>query len=225
MRLSILALVAALLLAALPTAAFAASGSAQAESAAANGTWYIVKRGDTLGEIARYYGVTVQAIKDANHLESSTIHVHQRLYIPPARYAVSCKSHYVVKRGDNLTRIAHWYGISVDALATANGLHNASLIVVGQVLCIPNQYAVEPYGHSHGGHDGWHPGGHDGWHPGGHDGGHSGGGCWYVVRKGDNLSRIAARHGMSWGYLAEINSLTYEQARYIQPGQHLYVCH
>ena len=43
---------------------------------------YRVKRGDTLGSIAAKYGVTVQAIKNANKLKNSIIHVGERLEIP-----------------------------------------------------------------------------------------------------------------------------------------------
>lgn len=200
MRLAVLAMVAALLLTALPTAAFAASSGAQTEAVAAHGSWYTVKSGDTLSHIARYYGTTVQAIKDANGLSSSHIYVGQRLWIPTAPVASSCKSYYTVVKGDNLSRIARWYGINVWALANANGLSNASLIVPGQVLCIPNQYAVAPPP------------------PPAHDGG-----CWYTVQPGDNLSRIAAHFGVSWAYLADVNNL--DNARVIVPGQTLYVCY
>ncbi|MBI4671399.1 MAG: LysM peptidoglycan-binding domain-containing protein [Chloroflexi bacterium] len=47
------------------------------------------------------------------------------------------------------------------------------------------------------------------------------GGCWYVVRPGDNLFRIAARHGVSYWYLAQINGL--HNPNYIYAGQMLIV--
>ncbi len=46
---------------------------------------YRVKQGDTLGSIAAKYGVTVQAIKNANKLKNSMLHVGQRLEIPRPR--------------------------------------------------------------------------------------------------------------------------------------------
>jgi len=48
-----------------------------------------------------------------------------------------------------------------------------------------------------------------------------GGGCWYVVRRGDNLFRIAIRHGVSYWYLAQINGLY--NPNYIWAGQTLNV--
>ncbi len=43
---------------------------------------YVVKEGDTLGTIARKFGVTIAAIKKANHLDVERIYVGQKLRIP-----------------------------------------------------------------------------------------------------------------------------------------------
>lgn len=196
-RVAVLAMVVALLLAVLPTAAFAAPSGVQVEAPVAHGSWYTVKAGDTLSHIARYYGTTVQAIKNANNLTSSVIWVGQRLWIPAATVAASCTSTHTVVAGDNLSRIARRYGVNVWALAAANGLTNASLIVPGQRICIPNQYAVAPAP------------------PPVQS-------CWYTVQSGDNLSRIAARSGVSWPHMASRNGLTSPWT--IVPGQKLWVC-
>lgn len=45
---------------------------------------------------------------------------------------------YTVKRGDTLGGIAKHYGVTVDALVTANGIANPNLIITGQVLVVPN---------------------------------------------------------------------------------------
>jgi nucleoid-associated protein YgaU len=44
---------------------------------------YRVKQGDNLASIAARYGVTVQAIKNANKLKNAILHVGQKLVIPP----------------------------------------------------------------------------------------------------------------------------------------------
>jgi len=44
---------------------------------------------------------------------------------------------YSVARGDNLSRIARKYGVSVGALAGANGIKNLNLVRIGRLLRIP----------------------------------------------------------------------------------------
>lgn len=44
--------------------------------------FYTVRRGDTLGSIARMYGVSVAQVMERNHLKSTVITVGQRLIIP-----------------------------------------------------------------------------------------------------------------------------------------------
>ncbi len=47
---------------------------------------------------------------------------------------------HVVARGENLTRIAAHYGVTVDAIVQANGIANPSRIIGGQRLVIPGAY-------------------------------------------------------------------------------------
>lgn len=51
---------------------------------------------------------------------------------------------YVVQRGDNLTKIARQAGVSVQALARANGIRNPDQIDVGQRLVMPGGQAHAP---------------------------------------------------------------------------------
>jgi LysM repeat protein len=44
---------------------------------------------------------------------------------------------YVVKRGDQLARIANSFGVTLQAIEAANGITNPNLIVPGQTLVIP----------------------------------------------------------------------------------------
>ncbi|MEZ4733932.1 MAG: LysM peptidoglycan-binding domain-containing protein [Caldilineaceae bacterium] len=114
----------------LPTAASAAPAAAPA----ASGYYHIVKHGETLSHIARYYGVTINALKYANHLSNANyVYVGQKLYIPADGYdggyhggydgghhSGSCSSYYYVRHGDKLSKIAAWYGMKTSALASAN---------------------------------------------------------------------------------------------------------
>ncbi|MCZ6791523.1 MAG: LysM peptidoglycan-binding domain-containing protein, partial [Candidatus Dadabacteria bacterium] len=103
-----------------------------------------VRRGDTLGKIARKYGSSVSKIKRANGLKSSTIRVGQRLKIPgrsAPTYTSSSKNSthtakYKVKSGDTLGAIAARHRVSASSIRRANGI-KGSLIRVGQVITIP----------------------------------------------------------------------------------------
>jgi lipoprotein-anchoring transpeptidase ErfK/SrfK len=101
---------------------------------------YVVRRGDTLSSLAVRYGTSMRAIMNANGIGNANfIWVGQRLRIPGAGgggAAPSGGGTYVVRRGDNLARIAARYGTSVSALMAANGIRNANLIYVGQRLRI-----------------------------------------------------------------------------------------
>ena len=89
---------------------------------------HIVQQGENLFRIALRHGVTVDALVAANSLSNPRlIYVGQRLVIPSAgsstRPATSSVSGvHIVQRGENLFRIALRYGVTVDALAAANGI-------------------------------------------------------------------------------------------------------
>src|SRR3954465_2654336 len=51
--------------------------------------------------------------------------------------ASAAEQTHTVQYGETLTSIAAQNGVSVDALASANGIASANLIFVGQVLTIP----------------------------------------------------------------------------------------
>lgn len=185
----------------LPTAASAAPAAAPA----ASGYYHIVKHGETLSHIARYYGVTINALKYANHLSNANyVYVGQKLYIPADGYdggyhggydgghhSGSCSSYYYVRHGDKLSKIAAWYGMKTSALASANGISNPNYIYVGQKLCIPNIYGGG-YGHYDGGYD---------HHDGGYGYGH------YKVKAGDTLSEIAKWNHTTVHKLMYLNGL------------------
>jgi hypothetical protein len=84
----------------------------------------------------------VWAIKNANGLTSSVIYVGQVLWIPAGSGGGGggswCSQTYIVQRGDTLSGIARWFGVSVYELAQVNHISNPSHIYAGQRLCIPS---------------------------------------------------------------------------------------
>ena len=117
---------------------------------------HVVKKGESLGSIARKYHVTVANIKQWNHLKRETIHVGQRLTIyrsgaPMAQVSKSTKSGtksssgkttststvktHTVKKGETLNSIARKYGCTVNDLKKWNGLKSNN-VKVGQKLKI-----------------------------------------------------------------------------------------
>jgi len=95
---------------------------------------YVVKSGDTLGKIARAYGLTVKELAEANNIANADlIRVGAKLAIPSVDTA---KRHLVVS-GDTLAKIAKQYGYTVAALVNANGIKNADLIKVDQLIIFP----------------------------------------------------------------------------------------
>ena len=50
---------------------------------------------------------------------------------------------YVVQEGDTLWSIAQRFGVSVDDLANANGIQNASLLKAGDKLVIPGLQGIK----------------------------------------------------------------------------------
>ena len=95
---------------------------------------YIVKKGDTLYSIANQYGMTVNELKSLNNLTNDTLSIGQELVVSEGN--AGTLDTYTVKAGDSLYSIARKYGITVDALKSANG-KSSNLLSIGEVLVIP----------------------------------------------------------------------------------------
>ncbi len=119
---------------------------------------HVVKKGESLGSIARKYHVTVAKIKSWNHLKRETIHTGQRLTIyrsgsPMAQVSKTSKNStsknninkkatstpkvrtHTVKKGETLSSIAKKYRCTVSDLKKWNGL-KGNTVKVGQKLKI-----------------------------------------------------------------------------------------
>ncbi len=119
----------------------AASASGQAAPAFAPRV-HVVRYGETLGSIARMYGVDVYELARVNHIYNlNWIYAGQRLIIPGGAPGPGpAPAYYVVKRGDTLANIAWRFGTTTWALMQCNGITNPNLIYAGQVLRICGGY-------------------------------------------------------------------------------------
>jgi membrane-bound lytic murein transglycosylase D len=122
---------------------------------------HIVRKGDTLGGIARYYRVDLEPILELNRLKrSSLLSVGMNLIIPipkDARIAGvpekkmengnqlrSEEITYTIKKGDTLWSIAHETGVNIGALSRWNNLHPDKKLMPGDKLRIRITPPPEP---------------------------------------------------------------------------------
>lgn len=151
---------------------------------------YRVKRGDSLGILAKRYGTTIHAIKRTNKLRGSQIQVGQRLTIPTSRSGFTqvaartssksrTKTHWHrVKRGDTLSQIAQRYGTQMSTIKRTNRLRS-NQVMVGQKLKILSTKQVASRSKTR----------------------------HHQVKRGDNLSLIAKRYGTSIDAIKRANGL------------------
>ncbi len=169
---------------------------------------HTVRSGDSLYSIARKYGSSVSAIRQANALRGSLIRPGQNLIVP--RFGTEMRTTtnqpqrsadggvYIVRRNDTLWDIANGFSVSVDSLCTANGLSRRDVIKPGQRLNIPDgastfvaparQQTLKVSGTRH------------------------------TVRAGDTLSDIASAYNVSVSSLKRANGL---RSSRIYPGKEL----
>ena len=186
-----------------PTAAAAGAAS---HSSSSGGTtsggqrYHVVRSGDSVGSIARSYGVSADSIRTINGIVGDKLYVGARLLLDSPNPGLSSKrisssttsgssgssskgssGTYRVKDGDVLERIARRHGVKLSALLSANGLKATSVIMAGDTLTIPS---------------------------GGSSGSSSKGSSGtYRVKDGDVLERIARRHGVKLSALLSANGL------------------
>lgn len=179
--------------------------------------FYRVRGGDTLSGIAMKHRTTVSTLRNLNNLgRRSFIRVGQRLKVPdrgnnyrvvaasvsgssskgPAAKATS--RYHTVARGENLSLIARKYGLSVSQIMKLNKLSNRSILRVGQKIKIKSGSSKKQQ-----------------------TDGDTGSAKFHYIRKGENLSLIAQKYGVSLDQLKDWNSL--RNHNIIRVGQKLQV--
>ncbi len=115
-------------------------------STSGGGDVHRVRSGDTLGRIARRYGVSERQLAEHNGITNRRIvKVGQKLSIPGGTAAAASDGDgdstrgnvYTVRRGDTLDSIARRHGTTPKSIAALNGLRSANRIKAGQRLVLP----------------------------------------------------------------------------------------
>lgn len=139
----------------------------------------VIKKGDTLSQIAVEYGTTVQRLVELNNISNpNLIFAGNTLYVPindGKKQTVT----YKVKKGDTLSSIAKKYGITVNELINANNIKNPNLIYIGQVLTIPMESNIHDMGHT-----------------------------LYKVRRGNTLYQIARMYHTTIAQIVRLNRIS-----------------
>ena len=106
-----------------------------------------VKKGETLGQIATKYGVTVDDLRKWNNIKGNNIAAGQNLKVysdkkvdrktdKADKTSKKKQKTHKVKRGETLGEIAEKYGVGLSKLKKANGIKGNN-IQIGQSLKIP----------------------------------------------------------------------------------------
>jgi membrane-bound lytic murein transglycosylase D len=101
---------------------------------------YRVKKGDTLGGIAKKFHSRLAIIKTANRLKTNTIYTGQLLIVPETITSTSQKGTkvitYIVKKGDTLSKIANHYRIPIKKILAQNHIEISHILKPNEKLRI-----------------------------------------------------------------------------------------
>jgi len=114
---------------------------------------HIVKKGDTVSSISKFYSIDKDLIIKLNNLKDENyIFVGQNLIISESTKNLTKQSdlinnYHIVQTGENLTEISNKYDLKVIDLIETNNLNNPDSIKVGQKLIIrkKNKIYLENY--------------------------------------------------------------------------------
>ena len=119
--------------------------TATRSSEAAPPVFHVVRRGDTLSEIAQRHGTTVLRLAEYNQIgQRSILRPGQKLRVSTSASSTSSsltdtrRNHervrYRVKRGDSLWDISRQFGVSIASLREWNRISKGELLIPGREL-------------------------------------------------------------------------------------------
>ena len=104
------------------------------------GRIHTIRQGDTLLRIAQQYDISYNALVAANPgVQPENLQIGQQLCIPPYEPAQLCPTgkQYIIKEGENLTKIAEKFTVAVTDLLRCNPNLAPCEFVPGRLICIP----------------------------------------------------------------------------------------
>ena len=116
------------------------NGAGTSQSVA--GTTHTIQAGEALWDLAQRYGTSVDALARANGISNPNFVVAgTKITVSggdgaSATTAVGGATH-TIRAGETLSDIASRFGVSVSALARANGISNPNLVVAGSSISVP----------------------------------------------------------------------------------------
>ncbi|RMH17444.1 MAG: LysM peptidoglycan-binding domain-containing protein [Gammaproteobacteria bacterium] len=181
---------------------------------------HVIKRGESLGLIAKKYHTSISQLKELNQLRSNRIRAGHALIVPVAaksmqQYTLSeiqrkldllnrpansqrFKIIHTVKSGDSLWEIARTHHVKVETLARWNNFSPRDPLRIGQKLIIWKKYSAKQTGANHLVNQRIRK-------------------VTYTVRKGDSLARISKNFKIGVAQIKSWNRI----GKYIHPGQKL----
>jgi LysM repeat protein len=164
-------------------------------------TSYTVVPGDSVSSIAGRYGVSTASVLALNGLSwKSLIFPGQVLKLtastaapvaPAQAPAAGSGGRYTIVRGDTISTIAARFGVTTQAVLTANGLGWSSIIYPGQTIAIPAGTNAAPPSAANTAPSAPAPAA----------------GTTYTIAAGDTLSALAARFGTTTAAIMAANSM------------------
>lgn len=124
-----------------PVKDFKKESSANVQKASNTSVTHLVKSGETLFGIARTYGISIADLVEANPSTKSGLKSGQQLTIPSNTTKIdgdNQQSHYVVKPGDTLYRVALNHNVTLEELLQNNPGVTPDNFKAGETIVIPS---------------------------------------------------------------------------------------